>query len=203
MKERPILMSPESVRSILAGMKYQTRRVLSHQPTFAHLVPHTECWRLGADGIHYREVNAHGRWEGAECYRCPYGQHDDALWVKEPWTINALEQVLYKADFEGQETAGMGWRNARYMPRIHSRLDLRITQVRVEKLQDISEGDSVAEGVTREANGPRVYPGTGAARALESYREAYARLWDSINAKRGFGWSVNPWVWVISFEVLR
>jgi hypothetical protein len=70
------------------------------------------------------------------------------------------------------------------MPRWASRITLRVTRVGVERLQSISEEDARAEGV-------------------EPYGHIFERLWDSINAKRGYGWDVNPWVWVVSFEVME
>jgi hypothetical protein len=76
-----------------------------------------------------------------------------------------------------------------HMPRWASRISLEITGVRVERVQDISEADALAEGVDRTNT------------SLPGYAtERFRRLWDSINAARGFGWEVNPWVWVIEFR---
>jgi len=87
------------------------------------------------------------------------------------------------------------------MPRWASRLTLEVTTVRVERLQEIAEADSIAEGIERIGIGLQPLYGvpTWAVRFLTA-KTAYAQLWDSINAKRGFGWSVNPWVWVVAFK---
>lgn len=98
------------------------------------------------------------------------------------------------------------WKSPLFMSRHLSRLSLRITGVRVERVQEISEADAQAEGVERPilCEGPdfgevggipmRGHPMTG------EYRDGYRELWDAINGKRGFGWDVNPWVWVVEFE---
>jgi len=87
------------------------------------------------------------------------------------------------------------WTPSIHMPRWASRIQLRITDVRVERVQDISIDDIEAEGITHPLDGPH---------ANQYWREEmgndFAKLWDSINAKRGYGWDSNPWVWVIEFE---
>lgn len=85
-----------------------------------------------------------------------------------------------------------GWRPSRFMPRWASRLLLEVLSVRVERVQDISEDDARAEGVTLH----------GVTRNADDYRVAFREVWDSINAKRGFGWGVNPWVFAVGFKVL-
>jgi hypothetical protein len=84
------------------------------------------------------------------------------------------------------------WRPSIFMSRWASRITLEVTCVRVERLQEISEEDAKAEGITA----PMYPPGNGKA----TYRLAYLHLWDSLNAKRGFGWDKNPWVWAITFR---
>jgi uncharacterized protein YhfF len=74
------------------------------------------------------------------------------------------------------------------MPRTRSRLTLRITDVRVERVQDISEEDALAEGEGFEDGYPQ---------------QDFAEMWDSFNAKSGYSWESNPWVWVIEFEVIK
>lgn len=127
---------------------------------------------------------------------CPYGQPGDRLWVRETWAEDG-SRYTYRAT---NETWAWHWAPSIFMPRAASRITLEITDVRVERVQDISEEDARAEGVTRELRGPRTYPDRHAARSHETYRDAYMRLWDALNAKRGCGWAVNPWVWVISFQ---
>lgn len=86
------------------------------------------------------------------------------------------------------------WRPPRYMPRWASRISLQIINVRLEKLQHITEKDAMAEGVTPNYD---IMPGAGLPHIV-----GFSYLWDSINEKRGYGWLVNPWVWVIEFKLL-
>lgn len=117
----------------------------------------------------------------------------DQLWVRETW-VNNFGTLTYRADChpDSFENNAKGWRPSIYMPRALSRIILTITDVCVEQVQDISEDDAKAEGVTLPARTVTLYDGI--------YRDEYARLWNSIYAKRGYAWHTNPWVWVISFE---
>jgi hypothetical protein len=83
------------------------------------------------------------------------------------------------------------------MPRWASRITLEVTAVRVERVRDISEADAMAEGIIPQAYGFGV---EGLHMSLQTAREAFGCLWDSINAKRGYGWAVNPWCWVVAFR---
>jgi hypothetical protein len=147
---------------------------------------------------------------------CPYGQPGDRLWVKETWQHlhndgSPLERLpdwektpvhcFYRAD-ESDPTAlpvSGKWRPSIHMPRWASRITLEITEVRAERVQEISEGDAKAEGcglgctVKSERFG----------RYMSAGQYAFAELWDSINANRGLGWEANPWVWVIGFRKLE
>jgi hypothetical protein len=147
---------------------------------------------------------------------CPYGQPGDRLWVKETWQHlhndgSPLERLpdwektpvhcFYRAD-ESDPTAlpvSGKWRPSIHMPRWASRITLEITEVRAERVQEISEGDAKAEGcglgctVKSERFG----------RYMSAGQFAFAELWDSINAKRGLGWEANPWAWVIGFRKLE
>jgi len=148
--------------------------------------------------------------------KSPYGQPGDRLWVRETWQEffpdefdparyskegragNGLctTRVVYRADGELAPHPVFGvprWAPSIHMPRWASRITLELTAVRVERLQDISEEDAKAEGVTRLAVSEALnIPGTWAG--------AFADLWDSLYAKRGHGWDSNPWVWVESFK---
>jgi len=173
--ERPVLFSGPMVRAILEGRKSQTRRVVKPQP------PH------GIKSVYAPITRDPGNWQGVASDdligwygRCPYGIPGDRLWVRETFQ-RARGGFQYRAD---GITTPRAWKPSIFMPRTASRITLEVTGVRVERLQDISEKDARAEGVD----------------AAPCFCIPYRRLWDSLNAKRGFGWEKNPWVWCISFS---
>ena len=190
MKERPIIFSGPMVRAILAGTKTQTRRVVKFKPW--HQIEERE------DGSPwpwmYDDDRAADHW-----LPCPYGQAGDRLWVRESFCDArqaAAGRVLYRASGD----TACGWKPSIHMPRFASRITLEITSVRVERLQDISEADAAAEGVT-----PKWEPGCSG-RLMEalggfSFRpaaSAYADLWESLHGTGA--WDANPWVWVVEFK---
>jgi hypothetical protein len=186
MKERPILFSGPMVQAILDGRKTQTRRVVKPQPEYWE---QTGGYHYPLDKKPYRGAPV-GRVRSIDEYRCPYGQPGDRLWVRETWHQYAGGEVIYRADYgpESYQAGAKGWRPSIFMPRWASRITLEITGVRVERVQDISADDARAEGVSA----PDVLP-----------RSKFATLWDSINAKRGYGWDMNPWCWCVEFKAVQ
>jgi len=194
MKERPIIVSTKLIPAILDGTKTQTRRVIKPQPRYGLRI---ECpygiWR------DYKSGRVDGVWA---ILKCPY-QVGDRLWVKEAWAaeskfdwtkpskISADSEIFYLADGWDFRYAVGKTRPPIHMPRWASRILLEITRVRAERLQDISEEDAKAEGVEA------IYTEI---EGITWYRPAFTRLWNSLNAKRGYGWEVNPFVWVIEFR---
>ena len=181
MKERPILFSGEMVQAILDGRKTQTRRVIKPQPGIAP----------GIGPV----------WKGSDYCKewireCPYGIHGDRLWVRETWA-SFKGGVYYRA--EGSNNARIeetvGWRPSIFMPKIISRIWLEITDIRVERVQEISPQDVCREGIR-----PTIPGGFEIDECDWIGAQQFKPLWDSINAKRGYGWDMNPWVWVISFR---
>lgn len=210
-RERPILFNGPMVRAILDGRKTQTRRVVEPQPEDAgfgrncRVAPYctgTE-WPLA-----YYERRG-PCWNSSVPLRCRLGRPGNRLWVRETWfssTPKTPSRVRYAADDLIRLEDGLfaravcnppKWRPSIVMPRWASRITLEIVAVRVERLRDISERDALAEGCEREfkSDGSTAW-GAGLVEAVENYKT----LWDSINAKRGFGWDINPWVWVIEFK---
>jgi hypothetical protein len=205
MTERPILFSAEMVRAILDGRKTQTRRVMKVQPWPDATVevgpyhPHRIDRNgesqpgpatFGAIWDHQDIVNG-----GDAGLRCPYGAPGDLLWVRETWTQYPIElnpepcDAWYKATSNGPPRP-FKWRPSIHMPRWASRITLRITDIRVERLQDISCADAEAEGAGHEA-------GLTGGQA----REAFSHLWNKINGPGA--WEANPWVWVVCFERVK
>lgn len=184
MKERPIIFSGEMVRAILEGRKTQTRRVVKPQP-----------WPVETVDTERHVIVSHP--DKLRVPPCPYGQPGDRLWVRETWwhpraTEAHIDNVAYRADGEMPcHLVETNWRPSIHMPRWASRILLEVTDVRVERVQDISEADVQAEGCTGSPFGPM------------GDAVLFPRVWDSINAKRGHDWDTNPWVWVVSFRVLE
>ncbi|MDD5397412.1 MAG: hypothetical protein PHW24_05170 [Candidatus Moranbacteria bacterium] len=178
MKEHPILFSGEMVWAILEGRKTQTRRVIKPQPN-----------KLKTEqGLLFAQYPNDEYWYGL---KCNYGYAGDHLWVRESWrpldddiSVSKLgpgDTIYYRADYVGEALDGK-WRPSIHMPRWASRITLEIVNVRVERVQDISEEDAEAEGT----------------KSIDSFHI----LWDIINHARDYGWETNPWVWKICFKRL-
>ena len=187
-KEYPILFSGAMVRAILGGKKTQTRRIAKPQP------PGGRCW-------HDNKLWWWDRRPPRPHWVMPKYQIGDKLWVRETAYIspqgfgdiydcthsdydNRGRIVAYCADCpsgrnDAAEDYGINKTPSIFMPRWASRITLEITDVKVERLQQIGGTDAWAEG--------------------ELTVGEFIKLWDSLNAKRGFGWEQNPWVWIIDF----
>lgn len=186
MKERPILMSGEMVRAVLEGRKTQTRRIIKLENGL--FISREIRAALDPQNPTEREV--------MEC-NSPYGSRHDGLWVRE--TIDARQPVArYVADGKALECGHTKLKPkiipSIHMPRWASRINLEITNVRVERLHDISDEDAKAEG-TSLVHVPKNMP-----TRKEKYYFAFTNLWESINGRGS--WKKNPWVWVIEFKRL-
>lgn len=218
-KERPILFSAPMVRAILEGRKTITRRIAKpwQQPnreedgTWFAVAQRDRRYGFGVSGA-----------DAGECARalaqsgcCPYGSIGDRLWVREAWAADAQldaiaprelsrgEPIFYPADGVTRTSGcsmispGRG-RPSIHMPRWASRILLEITAVRVERLQDITYEDAVAEGVHR-ARGCREWTATYEGGTCHKYPiPAFRNLWTGINGPRAL--DANPWVWVVEFK---
>jgi len=195
MKEHPIIFSSPLVRAILEDRKTQTRRVIKPQPEIVDKEPRyrKNTWALWSDKI--------PKYKGGLIVSCPYGKPGDLLYVKETWRpIASSEQLLYRADiYNVMAWDEFGkWHPSIHMPRWASRITLEITDVRVERVQEISEENAIAEGMQGDIYGEDM--GISPRVDSHSVRINFMDLWDSINLKRGYGWDVNPWVWVLGFK---
>lgn len=195
MKERPILFSASMVRALLDGTKTQTRRIVKPQPPAdAHQV---ETWHHPDTRPRYFTWTSAGEISDAwEPVACPYGQPGDRLWVRETWAPMTIGYA-YGADPVWNASPDGKWRPPIHMPRAACRLKLEITGVRVERLQDISESDARAEGVTWQE---WCQNDDGTNEPYEEATDAFKRLWESINGPKS--WDANPWVWVVEFKVV-
>lgn len=183
----PILFKGPMVRAIIEGHKTQTRRVIRQQPPW--WVSKITSWTR--DGSKWQGLVSDAFWS----MRCPYGVPGDHLYVRETWAYWGSKEepnplIVYRAD----EDKVLRWRPSIHMPKRFTRLWLTVTGIRLERVQDITEEDAIAEGTRATSIGdfPR--------QAVWTERQDFANLWDSINAKRGYPWEDNPWVWVIEFE---
>ena len=213
-KERPILFSGAMVRALQAGTKTQTRRVVKLP---ASLIPNDLTLSRMQDGYTEGVRPVFGFDDEPNAFSCknPYGQTGDRLWVREAWRTDAsLDDsppnafsgwpVKYEADsvvlnhgaFFGQ-TDGKT-RASIHMPRWASRITLEITSVRVERLQDISDADCVAEGCGALASAIGCPMTSAPGETIP--RSMYRALWESINGPGS--WDANPWVWVVEFRRL-
>lgn len=208
MKERPILFTGPMVRAILDRRKTQTRRVVKPQPTWSES---GQRWGWSSkDGCHsFIWPNERGYPVHAGMPKCcPYGVPGDRLWVRETWgwhrdfdphkTQLGHGLLAWKAGSSGcPDTLIAGWKPSIFMPRWASRITMEIVSVRVQRVQEITENDAKAEGIVTGPVG--LWSGCSESDAHGAVAQ-YRKLWDSINAKRGFGWGVNPWVWAIEFK---
>ena len=239
MKERPILFSGPMVRAILDGRKTQTRRVVKPQPVGRQRV--IEGLAHVTHGMNPADDGA--LWYVGDCIsagveiRCPFGSPGDRLWVRETlrWSHNEGQcthgiqhppepsDLLYDANNEYVEVgteeqwSALPARSERipsiHMPRWASRLTLEVVSVRVERLQEISDLDLLAEGwpaaaeVARGCEGPEAFPFQGVTRGdllrggvenPDTAIEWFAEEWDSMNGNGA--WGKNPWVWVVEFK---
>ena len=189
MNEHPILFSGRMVRAILDGSKTQTRRVMNPQP-------------YADESGHWIYGNVPESWSTAPDWliaKSPYGGVGHWLWVRETFGCNCHNsarpmpdcEIVYRATGDSVDDPPLsGWCPSIYMPRWASRITLSITRVRVQRLKNIAEIDCEHE--------LGVEPYSLHNEAVPEFR----LLWDSINAKRGYGWDANPWVWAIDFKRL-
>jgi hypothetical protein len=210
MKERPVLFSAPMVRALLDGSKTQTRRSVKPHPSDDEfcLVDHGDGWwphrsndgeSPNVDGMEYP-------------MNCPHGSAGDRLWVRETHRpifgqTCGLLAVDYRADArEKWERLGDApdsllkptkWIPSIHMRREYSRILLEVVSVRVERLNDCSEVDAIAEGINRTDDGDAWNVEDETHRATSPV-DSYASLWEAINGAGS--WAANPWVWVIEFK---
>jgi len=235
MKEYPILFSTDMVKAILDGRKTQTRRTLKNQPI--DIIP----MNVPNEWVTLKERNPnHG-----QVVKCRYGDVGDRLWVREThyrwgqwvkngfaktgrqaWTFKAVSNTMggvrmpdNRPPFGEFDRTQTGWhkRPSIHMPRWASRITLEITEIRAERLQEITFEDCLTEGIVHtkewqevDYKAPELINPTDLSneeadkeidRGWIAYaQQAFAKLWDSLNAKRGHSWESNPWVWVIGFK---
>ncbi len=207
MVEKPILFSALMVRALLQNRKTQTRRVVKGWPNAG-----TNEWQLL--GFHGGVAAFRSSGERLEL-KCPVTV-GTRLWVRETWCQRMEDgRFLYEGEtpllwyaattpgvVAGDDDGGIRyrkdgseaspWKPSIHMARWASRITLEVVDVRLQRVQEITAEECIAEGL------PADMP-----MSPDMWRESFAGLWDAINAKRGFGWHANPWVWAYTFKVVK
>lgn len=216
MADKPTIFADHSVRSILAGEKTKTRRIVKPQPASPKWT--RKRWvEAGSDDTAHFDL------------KCPYPV-GRILWVREAWAVMRVDYTslgwegegiveldsykskpadrpgecyypVYRADgYEPCESES--WRTPLFMPRWASRISLKVTAVKAERLQDITEEDAVAEGYEAH-RAHRDYAMMHYHPYAATARDNFSYSWDTINKDKGWGWSENPYVWAVTFELCR
>ena len=206
MRERPILMTPENAQKVFEGVKTQTRRLNGLDE-----VNSSKLWgypQMQDSGIAvFLDSTQANPYNNALDVKCPYGLVGDRLWCREngwerpyrtermlregadTWEPFYYDALLDIGEAEELKQLGFKRRPSIHMPRWACRTVVEVTEIRVERVQDISEEDAKAEGCE---------PHAPSGRDGKVYRRPFECLWESINGK--YSWDSNPWVWVIEFK---
>lgn len=204
---KSILSNTEMVRAILDGRKSCTRRVLKPQPDEKHTYP----LDFVTDSTEKKEVGCFGfgidEYGGSIQYAKPPYQPGDILYVRETWSPVFVRprRYLYKVECKEGENLPIKWHQSRYMPKEAARIWLRVTDVRVERLQEITDEQAKREGIQYDEcpTGFTWKQETDMHNCYTTPIGAMQALWNSTIKKSDldrYGWNASPWVWVIEFE---
>lgn len=195
------------VKALLEGQKTQTRRVLKPQPkNSTEKIVFDTTW-------HFSQIKCIGTspnmYEVLQSWKCPYGEIGDVLWVRETIVDDQETGWIYKDGEPCNYLNQITFQNGRsyipsiYMPFDAARIFLEIIDIRVERLQDISDNDAIAEGIAEQDHkllpkGWKDYMDDHIGVPFTSPKGSFRSLWKSINGLDS--WDANPWVWVIEFK---
>lgn len=220
MNEKPMLMQSDMVISVLRKIdpKTNTRRT-------AGLDSVNECpddWDINKTPSSNIYAVSHIKKDTSFFIKCPYGVVGDRLWIREKQRVldvgerlgSKIIKVKYEAD--GTESNWLVYpERLKGIPKVgncltyggyreSSRINLEITDIRVERLQDITEVDAKAEGALQMIlkEGQFIYEFDKSGNRIGTFKKGFNYLWNSINEKRGLGWDFNPWVWVVEFKLV-
>lgn len=208
---KPILFNTGMVQAILEGRKTVTRRVLKHQPVYEENIAYigNGVYRFEHYGFDLSKDWLNISLAKSEGKNIPF-EVGDILYVRETWSIHECVKCqagipalggeckckyVYRASYGATD---FRWKPSIHMPKKAARIFLKVTDVRVERLQEITPKDAWEEGC-RIGNS---FPWEKHIPELQQQCRdiLFKSLWDGLNAKRGYGWDTNPWVWVIEFE---
>jgi hypothetical protein len=199
--EIPLLFSTPMVKAIFKNIKSMTRRTRG----LDEINKNPDKW-IFVDIIHSflpneRMIAIFSNKETGETkyIKCPYGIPGATIWVRETWcrgkARNGDDKTIYKADIETDLQPIHDWKPSIHMPRKAARLFLTVKNIMVERLHDISEEDALKEGVR-----PGDKHGGEKSTPAGTARQSFMWLWQRLNDKRGYGWAMNHYVWVVEFE---
>jgi hypothetical protein len=203
MKEHPIIFTKPMVQAILAGRKTMTRRIVKG-------IPHEQIVKVEQQTDLLWEFDNELHDLKMWTIKCPYGKIGDRLWVRETWqhtrciNINPEDEnygYVYKSDGQPwDDYIGWTWKPSIHMPRLASRIILEITNIRVEKLQDITKLEAINEGIEIVDTIPVIqYKDYEVANGIFcNPKNSFNSLWNTIHGKDS--WNLNPWVWIIVFK---
>ena len=204
-KERPIIFNSEMIRAILEGRKTQTRRIVKSQPPKGSWVCFDGIDAYQGEGYFFQypqnidggKIIFNKKFLLPQKGKCPFGKIGDRLWVRETWavidypdgTTARKYETIYKANDNSGYPYQIKWKPLIFMPRNYSRITLEITDIRVERLHEITREDITKEGFGKG------YTDIG-------WTYVFGQYWNLIH-KEGHKWKDNPWVWVIGFKRLE
>ena len=221
MMEKPILFNTEMVQAILKGNKTSTRRPIKRTPCndepcgygfWKDYSEHDKRWYI-------KDYTHAPVWWTLEEYISKFSIYHigDTIWVRETWQEsecfdnNIKGKYCYRANDEENDFANefkVKWRPSIHMPKTAARLFLKVTDIRIERLQDITEDGAKGEGIRSFTKDDVVFKYSSTDEfvwqdAPRTAKEAFEKLWDSCGYKSPKSWPFNPWVWVIEFEKMK
>jgi hypothetical protein len=199
MKQRPILFSTEMVQAILAGHKTHTRRTKGLEKVNLNPNARMSPSNRGDNNWHFYYHDGGSR---HPIIKCPYGKKGDVLWVRETFCYNDDDGYSSEFSYKSDHPTAKGWKPSIHMPKDASRIWLRIKDVKVERLQAISDSDARKEGIEifwkKEMNAFEIIESKSITSWTRIPSDTFKSLWKSINGYKS--WNDNPWIWVIEFE---
>jgi len=198
MSEKPILFNTDMVQAILDDRKIVTRRVIKPTDKKAdHVEPLIDAYT----GRFLKMINCNNERAALSDIRPPY-KKGDYLYVREAWAKDCFDNYVYRADFVGTKISPeWKWKPSIHMPKEAARIWLRVINVMVEPLQDITVDGCKAEGIYDDYK--TLSPEYHDMLMEKAYPDTFKKLWNSTIKKQeldSYGWDSNPWVWVIEFE---
>jgi hypothetical protein len=212
-KFKPILFSTDMVTAILEGRKTMTRRKL--KPKDEPYLINEKSFINYSDSfgwnVKHKITDNPGKFEITQQFKCPYGKIGDVLWVRETWLNNSgylptdlgyvYKAELGEKEIEYSKELNVKWKPSIFMPKEACRIFLEITNVKVERLQDISEDDAIKEGITWNRGTIQSGYGVGNSTSHIKAKECFQSLWKKINGAES--WKSNPFVWVVTFKQIE